>query len=162
MRFKVGDKLSYPAQGVAELVNIEEKDVGGKKQEFYVLKIMDTERKILLPVKNAAAVGLRELIGEDEIQKIFDILRERKTCNDSRSWNQRYRYLNGKFNTGCIYDVAEVLCELLLIRRGKQLSFGEKRMFQKARDLICKEIALSRGQNEDEVWWEIQKTFFTD
>ena len=57
--FKVGDKAVYPAQGVAEVIKIEEKDIGGSRQKFYVLRIMDTDRKIMVPVANASAVGLR-------------------------------------------------------------------------------------------------------
>src|SRR4029077_8415918 len=77
IQFKVGDKAVYPAQGVAEGVNIEEKDIAGNRQRFYVLRILDTDRKIMVPVSNASAVGLRQVISEQEIREIFDILRER-------------------------------------------------------------------------------------
>ena len=77
IHFKVGDKAVYPAQGVAEVVNIEEKDIAGNRQRFYVLRILDTDRKIMVPVSNAGAVGLRQVISEQEIREIFDILRER-------------------------------------------------------------------------------------
>src|SRR5215510_5567931 len=62
IQFKVGDKAVYPAQGVAEVVNIEEKDIAGNRQRFYVLRILDTDRKIMVPVSNASAVGLRQVI----------------------------------------------------------------------------------------------------
>ena len=74
LKFKVGDKAVYPAQGVAEVIKIEEKDIGGTRQRFYVLRIMDTDRKIMVPVTNASAVGLRQVISEQEIREIFDIL----------------------------------------------------------------------------------------
>ena len=77
VKFKVGDKAVYPAQGVAEVIRIEEKDIAGMRQQFYVLRILDTDRKIMVPVANASAVGLREVISEQEIREIFDILRER-------------------------------------------------------------------------------------
>jgi CarD family transcriptional regulator len=64
IQFKVGDKAVYPAQGVAEVVNIEEKDIAGNRQRFYVLRILDTDRKIMVPVNNASAVGLRQVISE--------------------------------------------------------------------------------------------------
>src|SRR5262245_64374675 len=73
VQFKVGDKAVYPAQGVAEVVNIEEKDIAGNRQRFYVLRILDTDRKIMVPVSNASAVGLRQVISEQEIREIFDI-----------------------------------------------------------------------------------------
>ena len=75
--FKVGDKAVYPAQGVAEVVSIEEREIAGARQRFYVLRILDSDRRIMVPVKNAETVGLRCVICEEEIREIFEILRER-------------------------------------------------------------------------------------
>src|SRR5678816_2337364 len=88
VKFKVGDKAVYPAQGVAEVIKIEEKDIAGKRQSFYVLRIMDTDRKIMVPVSNASAVGLRQVISEQEIREISDILRERTIAFDNQTWNR--------------------------------------------------------------------------
>ena len=131
--FKVGDKAVYPAQGVAEVINIEEKDIAGTRQRFYVLRILDTDRKIMVPVSNASAVGLRQVISEKEIREIFDILRERTIAFDNQTWNRRYRGFMDKIKTGSIYDVAEVLRDLYRLKTDKQLSFGERRMLDTAR-----------------------------
>src|SRR4026207_2172395 len=77
VKFKVGDKAVYPARGVAEVIKIEEKDIAGMRQRFYVLRILDTDHKVMVPVTNASAVGLRQVISEQEIEEIFDILKER-------------------------------------------------------------------------------------
>jgi len=84
--FKVGDKAVYPAQGVAEVVSIEERDIAGARQRFYVLRILDSDRKIMVPVKNAEAVGLRGVICEEEIREIFEILRERTVAFDNTTF----------------------------------------------------------------------------
>ena len=155
VKFKVGDKAVYPAQGVAEVIRIEEKDIAGSRQKFYVLRILDTDRKILVPVANAGAVGLRQVISEQEIREIFDILRERTIAFDNQTWNRRYRGFMDKIKTGSIYDVAEVLRDLYRLKTDKQLSFGERRMLDTARTLIVKEIAIAReadrrsGQGRD-------------
>ena len=159
IKFKVGDKAVYPAQGVAEVVRIEEKDIAGIRQQFYVLRILDTDRKILVPVANASAVGLREVICEDEIREIFDILRERTIAFDNQTWNRRYRGFMDKIKTGSIYDVAEVLRDLYRLKTDKQLSFGERRMLDTARGLIVKEIAIARNHTEDRVKAEIEAIF---
>jgi CarD family transcriptional regulator len=162
VQFKVGDKAVYPAQGVAEVVNIEEKDIAGNRQRFYVLRILDTDRKILVPVQNANAVGLRQVISEAEIQEIFDILRERTIAFDNQTWNRRYRGFMDKIKTGSIYDVAEVLRDLYRLKTDKQLSFGERRMLDTARTLIVKEIAIARDETEENVKNEIESIFFTN
>ena len=160
--FKVGDKAVYPAQGVAEVIRIEEKDIAGSRQCFYVLRILDTDRKIMVPVTNAGAVGLRQIISEMEIREIFDILRERTLAFDNQTWNRRYRGFMDKIKTGSIYDVAEVLRDLYRLKTDKQLSFGERRMLDTARTLIVKEIAIARAQTEEQVKTEIESIFVSN
>jgi CarD family transcriptional regulator len=162
VKFKVGDKAVYPAQGVAEVIRIEEKDIAGNRQKFYVLRILDTDRKILVPVANAGAVGLRQVISEQEIREIFDILRERTIAFDNQTWNRRYRGFMDKIKTGSIYDVAEVLRDLYRLKTDKQLSFGERRMLDTARTLIVKEIAIARNHTEDRVKAEIEAIFIAN
>jgi CarD family transcriptional regulator len=159
IQFKVGDKAVYPAQGVAEVVNIEEKDIAGNRQRFYVLRILDTDRKIMVPVSNASAVGLRQVISEQEIREIFDILRERTIAFDNQTWNRRYRGFMDKIKTGSIYDVAEVMRDLYRLKAEKSLSFGEKDMLEKARALIVKEIAIARRKTEEKILQEIEAIF---
>jgi CarD family transcriptional regulator len=160
--FKVGDKAVYPAQGVAEVVSIEEKDIAGQRQKFYVLRILDTNRKIMVPVDKARNVGLRPPISEKEIQEIFAILRERTIAFDNQTWNRRYRGFMDKIKTGSVYDVAEVMRDLYRLKAEKSLSFGERRMLETARALIVKEIAVTRENSEDKVQAEIEKIFETN
>ena len=157
--FKVGDKAVYPAQGVAEVVSIEEKDIAGQRQKFYVLRILDTNRKIMVPVDNARHVGLRPPISEKEIQEIFAILRERTIAFDNQTWNRRYRGFMDKIKTGSVFDVAEVMRDLYRLKAEKSLSFGERRMLETARALIVKEIAVTRENSEDKVQAEIEQIF---
>jgi CarD family transcriptional regulator len=152
----------YPAQGVAEVVSIVEKDIAGNRQKFYVLRILDTDRKIMVPVNNAQNVGLRPPISEKEIREIFEILGERVSAFDNQTWNRRYRGFMDKIKTGSIYDVAEVLRDLYRLKASKQLSFGERRMLDTARSLIVKEIAIAREQTEQQVRDEIEAIFFSN
>src|ERR1700733_15190789 len=161
VKFKVGDKAVYPAQGVAEVIKIEEKDIAGTRQRFYVLRILDTDRKIMVPVSNANAVGLRQVISETEIREIFDILKERTIGFDTQTWNRRYRGFMDKIKTGSIYDVAKVMRDLYRLKTDKQLSFGERGMLDTARPLIVKEIAIARGQTEEQVRTEIEAIFLS-
>ncbi|HEX7477804.1 MAG TPA: CarD family transcriptional regulator [Polyangiales bacterium] len=160
--FKVGDKAVYPAQGVAEVISIEEKDIAGNRLKFYVLRILDTNRKIMVPVANAKSVGLRPPISEEEIEEIFAILRERTIAFDNQTWNRRYRGFMDKIKTGSVFDVAEVMRDLYRLKAEKSLSFGERRMLETARALIVKEIAVTREKSEDKVQAEIEEIFETN
>jgi CarD family transcriptional regulator len=160
--FKVGDKAVYPAQGVAEVISIEEKDIAGNRLKFYVLRILDTNRKIMVPVNNAKSVGLRKPISEEEIEEIFTILRERTIAFDNQTWNRRYRGFMDKIKTGSVFDVAEVMRDLYRLKAEKSLSFGERRMLETARALIVKEIAVTREKSEEKVQAEIEEIFETN
>ena len=162
VQFKVGDKAVYPAQGVGEVVRVVELDIAGKRQQFYEIRILDKNQTVKVPVANASVVGLRPVIGEQEIREIFDILRERTIAFDNQTWNRRYRGFMDKIKTGSIYDVAEVLRDLYRLKTDKQLSFGERRMLDTARSLIVKEIAIARDQTEDQVKAEIEAIFLAN
>src|SRR5689334_22603589 len=157
VQFKVGDKAVYPAQGVAEVVSIEEKDIAGTRQKFYVLRILETDRKIMVPVDKAKNVGLRPPIAETDIREICAILKETNVQFDNQTWNRRYRGFMDKIKTGYVFDVAEVMRDLYRLKAVKSLSFGERRMLETARQLIVKEIAVARKKSEEKVQAEIEK-----
>lgn len=158
--FKVGDKAVYPARGVAEVVSIEERDIGGKKQSFYVLRLLDTEHKIMVPVSNAAQIGLRKPMSEAQIREVFRVLKVRDVVLDTQTWNRRYRALVEKMNTASIVEVAEVLRDLTLQRSVKEvLSFSERQMLERARLLLIKEISVARGVAEDKVRAQVDAVF---
>jgi len=89
--FKVGDKAVYPAHGVGEVKSIESKEIMGAKQTFYVLQILDSGMKIMVPTTNINAVGLREVISDQEVDDVYEILKQRDVHIDNQTWNRRYR-----------------------------------------------------------------------
>jgi CarD family transcriptional regulator len=157
--FKVGDKAVYPAHGVAEVVAIESREMGGKRQQFYVLKIVDSGMKIMIPTANVAAVGLRQVVTAAEIDEVFTILRSQEIAVEGQTWNRRYREYMDKIKTGSVFEVAEVLRDLSLIRQNKELSFGERKMLENARQLLVKELAVARATVEATIEAELEKIF---
>lgn len=160
-KFKVGDKAVYPARGVAEVVSIETKEIAGNKMEFYVLRVLNSEKddKIMVPVAKAQSVGLRPPITEGECRKIFTLLKKKGGPIDQQTWNRRHRGFTEKINTGSIFEVAEVLRDLYRIKADKDLSFSERRMLQTAQQLVVKEIAVARAKTEDKITAQIEKIF---
>ena len=162
VKFKVGDKAVYPAQGVAEVD--QHRGEGHRRAAPALLRPPHPRHRPQDhgPGHNASAVGLRQVISEQEIREIFDILQERTIAFDNQTWNRRYRGFMDKIKTGSIYDVAEVLRDLYRLKTDKQLSFGERRMLDTARSLIVKEIAIAREQTEEQVKTEIEAIFLTN
>ena len=157
--FVVGDKAVYPVHGVAEVVALEKRDIGGNATPVYILKILETGLKIMVPTINAGAVGLRELISSKQVKEVYAILKSRDVPKDTQTWNRRYREYMEKIKTGSVFEIAEVLRDLCVLRGSKDLSFGERRMLDTARSLLIKEIALAKGMAEDKVGAEIDAIF---
>ena len=154
--FKIGDKAVYPAQGVAVVTGIESKEISGNKEVFYILKLLDSERQIMVPMSKAAKVGLRTLVKEEQTERIFSLLRELPASTSKLNWNRRYRSYIEKMKSGSAYDVAEVLRDLYRMKTKKGLSFGEKRLMETAKGLLVKELAIAGSEPEDKVEQRIQ------
>jgi CarD family transcriptional regulator len=157
--FKVGDLAVYPAHGVGVIESIEKKEIFGNEQSFYILKILDNDMTIMIPTNNVEHVGLRQVIDPDEVPKIFEILQERDIDLDTQTWNRRYREYSEKIKTGSVYEIAEVLRDLFLLKYDKNLSFGERKMLDTARNLLVKEISIARKTDETAVADEIHLLF---
>lgn len=158
--FKVGDMAVYPAQGVGVIEAIENREVMGGKQLFYVMKIMGNGMKIMIPMSGANAVGLRGVIAREEIPKIYEILRNKDVTIDKQTWNKRYREYLEKIKTGSVFEIARVLRDLLILKTDKNLSFGERKMMDTAKSLLIKEISVASNAEETEVERDL-KTIFT-
>ncbi len=146
MMFRIGDKVVYPGHGVGEVVAIESREMMGSRMDVYVLRILDKGMTIIVPVAKSDEVGLREVMGGEEIDRVFHVLRERKRVSDGQTWNRRFRAYSEKIRTGSALEIAKVLRDLYLLRAGKSLSYGEKRMLNTAMELLAQEIAVASGE----------------
>lgn len=157
MQFKIGDKAVYPAHGVGEVTAIESREFSGLSQKFYILRILDNGMTVMVPTDNVR--GLREVIGADKVERVFEILREKDLSVDTTTWNRRYREYMEKIKTGSIFEVAEVLRDLYLLKSDKDLSFCELKLLDTARGLLIKELAVAKNCDEEEVEREFKKIF---
>lgn len=157
--FSVGDKAVYPVHGVAEVMALENRDIGGSTTPVYILRIIDTGMKIMVPTTNAGSVGLRDLITSKQVKEVIEILKSRDIPRDTQTWNRRYREYMEKIKTGSVFEIAEVMRDLCVLRKTKELSFGERKMLDTARGLLTKELALAKGVGEDKISAEIDAIF---
>ena len=157
--FKIGDKAVYPAHGVGEVTAIENREISGTSQTFYILRILDNGMQIMIPTSNVRQVGLREVIGAEKVDEVFLILREKGLSVDTTTWNRRYREYMEKIKTGSVFEVAEVLRDLYLLKTDKDLSFCELKLLDTARGLLIKELAVAKNCDEEDVENEFRKIF---
>jgi CarD family transcriptional regulator len=157
--FQVGEVAVYPGHGVGKIESIEEKEFSGMRQSFYIIRIMDTDMTIMIPVDGANTAGLRGVIDSHEVTKVLDILKDKNVVHDNAPWNRRYKEYMERIKSGSIFEVAMVLKELYSLRAWKELSFGEKKMFEIARNLIKKELSIALKKEEEEIEEEIERIF---
>ena len=147
--FNVGDKIVYPMHGAGTIDSIEEKDILGEKQAYYIIK-MPGEVKVMIPTNKADQVGVRNVINKEEASKVMTILGENET-EMSQNWNKRYRDNMDKMKSGDIYEVADVVRNLSFKQKEKGLSTGEKKMFSNAKQILVSELVLAEHASQEEV-----------
>lgn len=157
--FAKGDMAVYPGYGVAEITGIENKEFSGASQEFYVLRVLGKDMTLMVPKKNAESVGLRCIIGDAEIEEVFELLKKRGEPISTATWNRRQREYNEKIRSGPLLEISSVLRDLCILRAEKELSYGERSMLETARGLVIQELALAKKQTEAEVEAEIEALF---
>jgi len=159
-KFQIGDLAVYPAHGVGMIEAIESKVINGEEHDFYIMKVLENNMLIMIPTWNVESVGLREVIDEKEIPKIYEVLKARKeNPMDNQTWNRRYRDYMDKIKTGSLYDVAEVYRNLSILRFTKDLSFGERKLFDTATVLLVRELSTAKNTDEETIMSEIQSFF---
>ncbi len=147
--FNIGDKIVYPMHGAGTIDAIEEKDILGEKQNYYIIK-MPGEVKVMVPTNKAEEVGVRNIIGKEDAAKVMAILGENET-EMSQNWNKRYRDNMEKMKSGDIYEVADVVRNLSFKQKEKGLSTGEKKMLNNAKQILVSELVLAEHASQEEV-----------
>lgn len=157
MTFNVGDMAVYPVQGVTEILGIETVEIAGVSSRVYVLRRIDSEDMIRVPVANVERVGLRSLVTPAEIDVVMDVLESSGIVVDEPNWNRRYRRYLEKIQSGSLADVAQVLRDLHLTRADKQLSYGERRVYETALQLLVQELSVAQETDEESIRSEVEQ-----
>ncbi len=147
--FNVGDKIVYPMHGAGTIDSIEEKNILGENQAYYVIK-MPGEVKVMVPTAKAEQIGVRNVIGKEEAEKVISILGEDET-EMSQNWNKRYRDNMEKMKSGDVYEIADVVRNLAFKQKEKGLSTGEKKMLSNAKQILVSELVLAEHASQEEV-----------
>lgn len=147
--FKVGDKIVYPMHGVGQIDGIEKKVVLGKRNEYYMITIINNGMKVMIPVNNAKEIGIRSIIPKKDIKKVLGILSAAAESIEE-DWKLRYQNNIDKVKSGSIYEVAEVARDLFKRGNEKELSIMERKLYENAYQLITYEVAMAKSIDIDE------------
>ncbi|CAN2049745.1 CarD family transcriptional regulator [Candidatus Magnetomoraceae bacterium gMMP-1] len=157
--FKVGDLAVYPAHGVGKIKAIESRDINGEDVDFYIMKILENDMVIMIPLTNVESVGLRDIISANDVPGIYKIMSDRNVPPDTQTWNRRYRDYMDKIKTGSLDEVAGVFRDLYLLKLTKDLSFGERKLLDTAQCLLVRELSIAKETSEETIMSEIESLF---
>ncbi|MHB1613885.1 MAG: CarD family transcriptional regulator [Actinomycetes bacterium] len=148
MTFKVGDTVVYPHHGAALIESIESRTVRGEDKIYLVLKVAQGDLTVMVPADNVDLVGVRDVVGQEGLERVFEVLRAPHT-EEPTNWSRRYKANLEKLASGDVIKVSEVVRDLWRRERDRGLSAGEKRMLAKARQILVSELALAENTNAD-------------
>ncbi|MDO5536717.1 MAG: CarD family transcriptional regulator [Desulfovibrionaceae bacterium] len=151
--YKVDDLVVYPAQGVGKINRIDTKTIGGASCDIYIVGIQSNNITLMVPVKNAGSVGLRQLVDKQTAADILDSLKnnQQAAVTVGQNWNRRFRKYSDKMKSPDLGVVADVLRELLVLGRDKELSYGERRLQEQAMSLVAGEISEVLGTTTEDI-----------
>jgi hypothetical protein len=158
--FNIGDKIVYPMHGAGEIVAIEEREILGDVHKYYIMRLPINDLKVMVPVKNAKEVGVRDISDADTMEKVLKNLSSGEIISMPKNWNRRYRYNLDKIKSGDLMEIADVVRSLESLDREKSLSTGERKILNEAKQIIVSEMVLVFEKNVEEVTKLIDDAIF--
>lgn len=147
--YKKGDYVVYPMHGVGTIVDITLKTVLNEEQKYYVVELINTKMRVMVPVSKAEEIGLRHIIKKTEVPKIMKVLQE-EFIEQEEDWKIRYQNNLLKVKSGSILSVSEVCRNLYKRARDKELSIMERKLYESAYSLVINEVALAKNVEIEE------------
>jgi len=157
LELKVGDKAVHPQQGLGEVILIEDREIGGTKQSFYVLRILDKNSRVMVPVNSPS--GLRSVMSDAEAEAVLNTMRAKEVAVDLQPWSRRFRAYTEMIKSGLPHEVAKVLRDMYRLKFDKDLSFGERRLLDQAKSLLMKELAAAKQITEADLLVQVAAMF---
>ncbi len=148
--YSIGDKISYPMHGAGIVEAIEDKEVMGEVQRYYVIKMSYDNMTVMLPTKPHGAKLTRYIISTDEAEKVLEYFSSYQE-NVCENWNKRYRENVDRIKSGDIYEVAQVVKTLMCRDKLKGLSSSERKMLSSAKHILISELILAKNCSKDEM-----------
>ncbi|TYS60778.1 transcription factor YdeB [Sutcliffiella horikoshii] len=148
--FKIGDNIVYPMHGVGIIKGIEEKEISGEKQQYYVIRMLISNMQIMIPTGKILSSSIRPVTDIIALKHIIHIFQHGET-DRLLPWKQRFKVNTDKIKTGKIQEGAEVVRDLMRMRKEKALNSSEKRMLNNANEFLISELRLIKGITENQI-----------
>lgn len=146
----IGDRVVYPMHGAGEITGIEENEVGGEVNSYYVFRLPMGNMKLMLPVDKVEEAGLRELITPAQVDEVVEVLKS-ETEQLQGSWNKRFHMNLERLKSGNILDAAAIARNLSRQNNKKKISSGERRLLDLSRQILISELVYVCNKTPEEI-----------
>jgi CarD family transcriptional regulator, regulator of rRNA transcription len=126
-------------------------------ERYYLLRLSGQSMTIMVPFSHVSEVGLRKVTRASEVQKVLEYLSAGR-CRKTADWKNRFKENSERMRCGSLAEMAAVMKGLLVQQLEKPLSFREKKMLDRARQMLVVEISTARGLSEDEASVALQES----
>ncbi len=150
MTYHIGDKIVYPMHGAGIIESIEENEILGRKQKYYIMKMPIGDMKVMIPLDSMEEIGIREVIGVEEADKVLEEFKNCKTDMDV-NWNKRYRENMLRIKSGDIYEIVHVVKNLMFRDKSRGLSTGERKMLNSAKQILVSELVIAKSLKQSDI-----------
>ncbi len=148
--FKIGDKVVYPHHGAGVIEGIEEKQVLDEKQQYYIVRLSQGQLTVMVPANSIPGIGLRSIISPLQAENVLATLGDDQS-KMPKDWNRRFKRNREKIKSGDALEVAEVVRNLTIRDAEVGLSTGEKRMLNRARQILVSELVFALDKDEGDI-----------
>lgn len=148
--YHIGDRIVYPTHGAGIIEAIEEREIMGRTESYYVMRIPSSDMTVMIPTQSCDAIGVRGVMKKEEAAKVLEAFKS-TPLNEDLNWNRRHRENLQKIKSGDIYKVMQVVKELMYRDHSKGLSTSERKMLNSSRQILISELVLSTFGNQDEI-----------
>jgi CarD family transcriptional regulator len=148
--FQIGDNIVYPMHGAGIIKAIEEKEISGVKQQYYVIKMLINNMQVMIPTGKILSSSIRPVTDLIALKHIIHIFQHGES-DRLLPWKQRYKVNTDKVKTGKIQEGAEVVRDLMRMKKEKALNSSEKTMLDNAHGFLMSELGLIKGITEIQI-----------
>jgi CarD family transcriptional regulator len=150
MEYKIGDRVVYPMHGAGVIEAIEDREILGSKQTYYIVRIPFGDMQVMIPKHSAAEMGVRDVIDSAEADRVLEEFSSCAAAGDA-NWNKRYRENMLRIKTGNIYEIVRVVKNLMFRDRRKGLSTGERKMLASAKQILVSELVIAKTLSPEDI-----------
>ncbi|MCT8138264.1 CarD family transcriptional regulator [Anaerobacillus sp. CMMVII] len=148
--YSIGDKIFYPMHGAGIIEAIEEKEVLGTKQLYYIMNLSLGKLNVMIPTQKTTRLGIREIVDSSVMENVLTLFSNESEVDSPSHPNQRYRNNMDKMKTGDIFEGARVIRDLSHISKKKSLGTSDKLMLNNARQILISELVLVKNMEESQ------------